>query len=292
MTISVFGFVSRDIVRVKSPEKKDTVRRAVGGKAYYSGLCLANLGEETAIFTYLDKESRDLSDLLSLTEAKVFSFEADSIPTFENIYLDDFLNCRRVKAQLSDFCFRESSFTRNMTAALARSDYIHLGPSRMGELPLEFVKFLREKSSARFSADLDYIVKKVSPGGNYIPESFDHVNSFLSFLDVAIISRGDADFMGYSTEKEALCSISEQGPDEVILTLGSKGAVIYSKLDDRIHSIPPVQPIEIVDTTGAGDTYIAAYLFARKNKSVEESGKFAAEIASLRIGQRELCFHK
>jgi sugar/nucleoside kinase (ribokinase family) len=40
----------------------------------------------------------------------------------------------------------------------------------------------------------------------------------------------------------------------------------------------------IVDATGCGDTYMGGYLYQRvKGKNIQESGEFAAAIASLKM---------
>ena len=46
MPIAIFGYISRDTVHTESDGKKVS---KIGGKAYYSGVCLANLGEPTSI---------------------------------------------------------------------------------------------------------------------------------------------------------------------------------------------------------------------------------------------------
>ena len=50
------------------------------------------------------------------------------------------------------------------------------------------------------------------------------------------------------------------------------------------HLIPAYKPTETVDATGCGDTYMTGYLYCRaKNKSIEEAGRFAAAISTLKI---------
>ena len=57
MPIAIFGYVSRDVVITR--HNNQSIEK-IGGKAYYSGVCLANLGEDTSIFIPLEEQSQDL----------------------------------------------------------------------------------------------------------------------------------------------------------------------------------------------------------------------------------------
>ena len=63
----------------------------------------------------------------------------------------------------------------------------------------------------------------------------------------------------------------------VLLDLG-----FYLKVKLRLMLL--IECEEVVDTTGCGDTYMAAYVSHRlKNCSIEESGNFASRIASEKL---------
>lgn len=69
---------------------------------------------------------------------------------------------------------------------------------------------------------------------------------------------------------------------EVLLTFGSMGSVIYD--GTTFHKIPAYLPKEVVNATGAGDTYMAGYLYKRaKGAGIEEAGRFAAAMTTLKI---------
>ena len=72
------------------------------------------------------------------------------------------------------------------------------------------------------------------------------------------------------------------GVKEVLITLGSMGSVIYD--GTTFHKIPAYKPKEVVDATGCGDTYMTGYLYKRaKGAGIEESGRFAAAMSTLKI---------
>lgn len=87
---------------------------------------------------------------------------------------------------------------------------------------------------------------------------------------------------GYSDTKKAAIELYSWGVKEVILTFGSLGSVIYDGKD--FYQIPAYIPKEVVDATGCGDTYMTGYLYQRsKGVGIEESGKFAAAMATTKI---------
>src|SRR3989344_753378 len=77
--------------------------------------------------------------------------------------------------------------------------------------------------------------------------------------------------------KDNLQSIVEQGPEIAITTLGKEGAVLRTKRDFiKVETYP----VEVVDTTGAGDAFIGGYIFGHLNGfDYEKSMKFACWVA-------------
>ncbi|MEO6315130.1 MAG: carbohydrate kinase family protein, partial [Chitinophagaceae bacterium] len=74
----------------------------------------------------------------------------------------------------------------------------------------------------------------------------------------------------------------EWGVKEVVITLGSKGSVIYT--DGVFYDIPVFVPQVVADTTGCGDTYMAGYLSQRiLGKDPQQAGEFASAMAALKI---------
>ncbi|KAI9000383.1 ribokinase [Hyaloraphidium curvatum] len=73
----------------------------------------------------------------------------------------------------------------------------------------------------------------------------------------------------------------------VVVTLGSRGALVVARGSESNVMFVPAPKVEAVDTSGAGDAFIGA--FARltgDGKTVEEAAKLAVGVASLSVTRR------
>lgn len=85
------------------------------------------------------------------------------------------------------------------------------------------------------------------------------VNDFLPYADIIKISDEELEFItGYSDIKDAVPELLSGRGKYVIYTKGKNGAEIYTK-NGMVGA--PGYTIEVRDTTGAGDSFIGAFLF-------------------------------
>ena len=81
--------------------------------------------------------------------------------------------------------------------------------------------------------------------------------------------------------KQAAVKIHEMGVSSVIITLGSKGALVYT--DSRFELIPAVS-VNAVDTTAAGDVFNGALTVALcEEESLSAAVQFATRAAALSV---------
>ena len=75
--------------------------------------------------------------------------------------------------------------------------------------------------------------------------------------------------------------IREMGVENVVVTLGSHGALIYN---DRYEEVIPAHRVEAVDTTAAGDVFNAAVVVAlSEGKDLYEAVRFANRASALSV---------
>jgi len=89
--------------------------------------------------------------------------------------------------------------------------------------------------------------------------------------------------LGYEPAEELL---KNGKADAVIVTHGPKGCIIFSMDTGEIRScsVPATKPDEVVDTTGAGDSFLAGFLYGVVNgRSFTDAAKFGATVSSFII---------
>ncbi|MEV0586408.1 ribokinase [Nonomuraea sp. NPDC050310] len=90
-----------------------------------------------------------------------------------------------------------------------------------------------------------------------------------------------ADLTGSTDPAQALDLLLDRVP-EVVVTLGSKGALYGSRTGDRLRVA--AIPVQAVDTTAAGDTFVGALAVARAEGLVPaEALRFASVAAALSV---------
>lgn len=83
---------------------------------------------------------------------------------------------------------------------------------------------------------------------------------FLPYADIIKISDEELAFIsGYSTIEEALPFFFQHGAQLLVYTMGKDGAAVYRKDGSRVCA--DGYGVEVRDTTGAGDSFIGAFLY-------------------------------
>ena len=108
----------------------------------------------------------------------------------------------------------------------------------------------------------------------------------LSCMDYAIASEkcaGPAGADGSDDElREACRAVKDMGPGCVVITLGDKGLVWY---DGDQFGRMPAWPVEVVDTTGAGDTFHGAFCRGLVGGlDLEANLAFSSAVAAIKCG--------
>lgn len=105
----------------------------------------------------------------------------------------------------------------------------------------------------------------------------------LDKVEMLVVNQVEAAALaGSKGEGEMLKALAERLPGcEIVLTLGEDGALVYSGSAVFAGQSPKV---EVVDTTGAGDTFIGYYLAQRTlGAGIEDSLKKACQAASISV---------
>ncbi|MFB2551766.1 PfkB family carbohydrate kinase [Ensifer soli] len=85
----------------------------------------------------------------------------------------------------------------------------------------------------------------------------DYFPSLWPFVDIVCLNRGEALSLTGATGPEAAAHLLARGVGQVVLTAGGEGALLADR--DGVCRVPAVA-VDVVDTTGAGDTFLSVAL--------------------------------
>ena len=68
----------------------------------------------------------------------------------------------------------------------------------------------------------------------------------------------------------------------VVVTLAEEGCIIYPENEEAIRI--PARRVEVVDVTGAGDTFCSSFCTMMDEMGIQKAAAFAAAAASICIG--------
>ncbi|MFX1535853.1 MAG: PfkB family carbohydrate kinase [Promethearchaeota archaeon] len=273
LDVCIIGHITSDI----NQTPKNEIKEMPGGTAYYSSLTLKNLGSKVCVVTKTAKRDKGLLGILKEVNIPVFHQESQKTTIFENIYPKDFnTRIQNVKTVAEPFNVGDIS---EMLKKDFSSRIFHLGPLTKEDMPLEILKRLSRK--AKISLDAQGFVRKID-NSKVKNVDWEEKKEGLTYINILHIDETEAKILsGEKDIKKAATKLSIYGIDEIIITCGTSGSLIYSKRE--FYPIPSFSPRKIVDTTGCGDTYVAAYIHKRlKSSDINEAGRFAAATSALK----------
>ncbi|GGK02367.1 ribokinase [Lentibacillus kapialis] len=160
-------------------------------------------------------------------------------------------------------------------------------------------KKLRQAQGAVLQLEMEkdvaeHIIQKVSNQGKKVILNLAPIVSLekyvLGLVDLLIVNESEATYLaGIEVEsiesaKEAVTIIRNLGIDNVVITLGSMGAVLENESTTEFYAAPIV---DVVDSTAAGDCFVAAVsLFWIRTGDLAHSVKNAVNVATLSVTKR------
>lgn len=111
--------------------------------------------------------------------------------------------------------------------------------------------------------------------------------SYIPKVNILVLNEVEAGFLAQVPVKNEIDAekaagiLIERGVEKVIITLGSKGAFVFTK--EEIVSVPAFK-VEAIDTTAAGDTFCGAYAVAIvEGKTSQKALRFASAAAAISV---------
>jgi len=252
---------------------KNTVHMP-GGTSFYFSHAIRNLKDinYTLVTAIAESEMAVANDLQSKgIDVKVMPSKHSVY--FENIYGENQDNrTQRVLAKADPFTV---DYLEDIDARI-----YHLGSLLADDFSLDVIRFLSQKGLV--SVDSQGYLREVREQNVYAVD-WTEKKEALKYIHFLKANEHEMEVLtGYDDIAMAAKQLYDWGVKEVLITLGSMGSVIYD--GNNFHMIPAYKPKEVVDATGCGDTYMTGYLYKRaKGAGIEESGRFAAAMSTLKI---------
>ncbi len=246
-----------------------------GGTSFYFSHAVASLDVTFRLLTSLSR--KDLAAVEALQARGIHVDVSPSAETlfFENIYGTD--TDHRIQRVLQ----QAEPFVQEQFAGV-KATIIHLGPLLAGDISCSIIKQLTVGS--KLSLDVQGFLRKVE-NTSVVPVDWIEKKEVLPFIEFLKANEEEMTVLTGQTDVDlGAKQLLRWGAKEVIITLGSKGSIVYTI--DEVFVIPAFPPEQLVDATGCGDTYMAGYLYKRsKGAGIQDAGEFAAAMATLKLQQ-------
>ena len=255
-------------------ENAVTFRKNAGGAPANVAVCVSRLGGCANVVTKLGKDAfgRFLEETL----------RKEGVGT-DYVFTTDEANTALAFVSRDEKGERDFSFYRNPSADMLLSeddvryipfetgDILHFGSVDLCDAPVKkahavAIDAAREAGALiSFDPNLRYSLWKSAD------ELLDTVRAFIPLADILKVSEEElSDITGIADEGEAALSLFRGSVKIIFVTKGSDGAAAYTK--DGVHVCVPVDKTSpVVDTTGAGDSFIGTALYQILERSGIES---------------------
>ncbi|MEE0925871.1 MAG: PfkB family carbohydrate kinase [Methanobrevibacter sp.] len=253
---------------------------AVGGAVYYESFVFENLNIDHVILTTLNMEDWNLLNDFP-NKDNVLAVIKDETLVFENEYLDD--SQRIQKSNFANIPITLSNF-KAVNIDIDDFDAVLINPLVLTDLDMDLIRYLKESNLPVFLS-LQGLLREKSEGGRVRQVKPAVLDEILAYVDVLFLDVYEARFL-YSdlSIEDAARRLALMGPDEVVITQNKEGSLIYRNGEDKIYDIDPFPVKEKISPTGAGDTYMAAYVIKHmEDGDVAECGDFASKVAALKL---------
>jgi sugar/nucleoside kinase (ribokinase family) len=221
-----------------------------GGGPFHAARALRLLGEPAVILAKSAARDREMM----LPPLQAFGLPVrwrggESTATFAFDYVGD---VRRMEVDAIGDPWTPQDVLGWAASALERAQWVHVAPLSRSDFPAETLAALAK--GRRILLDAQGLVRSPNLGPLVLDDGYDP--DVLKQLAVLKLAEEEAQVV---LDDFSEASVRSLGVPEVLLTLGSRGSIVYA--DGAVVTIP-ARPVD-VEPTGAGDGFAAAYVAAR-----------------------------
>lgn len=246
----------------------------MGGALSYGAFTSARVGKKTAVITKMNPEDSHFLDSLEKAGVTCFVIPTNETSEFEVIYPTEDTEHRIIyqRKQAGTFLIDE--------IPEFNAPIVHLAGNAYGEFTLDFMKAIAS-GDRHVGVDMQAFVRQVNPSTQEV--AFKDVAEKKEIASIVTMLKLDAlearILTGHTDPDLALGEIESWGCPEIIMT---RPDCVYGRLHQKTHREKFTNK-GTAGRNGRGDTTFAGYLSRRQTHSPEESLKFAAAVASIKL---------
>lgn len=278
--ILVIGSLNMDLVThvPHLPQPGETIasrkfQKNPGGKGANQAVAAAKLGADVTMIGKVGADEHGELLMNSLREAGVSTvgIRREGTTGMAFISVSDEGENHIVLVAGANSALRRSDISA-MKRIIEESDMIIM----QLEIPLEVVRYAVE-----LAVELGKkVILNPAPAQDLPTEMLRHVYALMpNETELEILSG-----MPTSTEQEIIDAahhLKSLGIQRIIVTMGDNGSYL---INETLHTHIPSYPVQAVDTTAAGDSYVAAFAVGKtQGMADEEAAKFASKVAAITV---------
>ena len=261
-------------------QKVDTEGRVLSGCSTNAVLALSKMGEATRLIGSVGDDFKDrfIADLEQFG-IKHFVTPSQETGGFALEYYDDFGN------RTLDLIGKAAPIEELEPEQYWDARAVLIGPI-LREVSFDLIDDIRRNFDGLLFCDPQGLLRGVDEKGRIFHEKPDGIEDVLGQFDIVkpnelegkVLTGIDCRHDPYAAAK----MIHSWGPKIVIVTLAELGSVVYD--GKQFIEIPPYE-IDLVDATGAGDTYMAGFTFEylKTGGDLRRCGCYASCTSSIMI---------
>jgi sugar/nucleoside kinase (ribokinase family) len=268
------------------PLTRDTISRdgllyhTTGGAVFYQAAVLSKLEADVTAIITLSKEDEELLNSFP-DDVNIIPIYFNKTMEFENIYPNHDPNHRVQKANVP----KNPVKPQNLPEDIESYDAVLLCPLSPSDIPIETVKQIYSYKIPIYLGAQGYL--RQLEDHKIILKPWKDFQKFLRYIEMLFIDEVEARVI-IDSEDHELDTIGRKlsmfGPNEVIITCGDRGALIYSSISSTTYQINAFPPKQSMDPTGLGDTYMAAYATKRiETSNPKTCGIFASMVSTMKL---------
>lgn len=264
MTLVVIGPVTQDLIITKDNKQSKT-----GGAVYFQSFVFEEFFKDYLIITNCSDASLR-NDFPNPDKVKLIKKECT------HYFINEYPNNDDFRLQYSNFA--NIPITENDLSSILPKDIdaFIINPLNAYDFSKEVINYLKSFDVPIFMSlqgFLRYPFKKIDE--DYYSLSLrltPEVTDLICDIEGLFLDESEAEILFENFD------FKDFNINEIVVTNGSKGSRV---LADKEYKIPAVKCDDVVDSTGCGDTYVAAYISKKLiTNSILKSANFASKIAS------------